>query len=59
MKNKYNSTKSSLEARYIDLKNKIAEAEGVLAAQKSDIDHYHKAIEAHRKQTWDRRIEFK
>lgn len=59
MKNKYNSTKTQLESKYIELKNKIAEADEVLRNQKLDVEKYEKCVEAHRKQVGDRRREFK
>jgi hypothetical protein len=59
IKNKYNETKSSLEGKYKTLCSKITEAKGVLNLQQAEVERYHKCIDNHRKQTSDRKVEFK
>jgi chromosome segregation ATPase len=59
MKNKYNATKARLEQQLSSLSLKKSEAQEVLQTQKGEIDRLHQIIQAHRKQTDDRRDEFR
>ena len=59
MKNKYNATKLKLEQQLSSLTMKKHEASDVLNTQKGEIERLHEIIQAHRKQTNDRREEFR
>ena len=59
MKNKYNATKAKLEQQLSSLNIKKSEAEDVLKTQKGEIERLHEIIAAHRKQTDDRRHDFR
>lgn len=59
MKNKYNATKAKLEQQLSSLTLKKHEAEEVLNTQKGEIDRLHQIIQAHRKQTDERREDFR